>query len=163
MKLVRELQKNVSVDLFGKCGQKGQPTKRYKFVLAFENSLCADYVTEKYYRNGLLDGYVPIVFGAANYSDPNVAIPGSFVDARAFASVRDLARYISYLNENDDAYNKYFAWKSSYRVRGFNMMCDMCAAMWKKERVQRYEFKKFFSVKETCADYDMEVQKYIDG
>ncbi|XP_065318430.1 alpha-(1,3)-fucosyltransferase 7-like isoform X2 [Gordionus sp. m RMFG-2023] len=51
---------------------------RYKFYLAFENSNCAHYVTEKMYR-ALLAGVVPVVFGA-RYSDyARVAPPFSFI------------------------------------------------------------------------------------
>ncbi|KAL9982593.1 hypothetical protein ACROYT_G004655 [Oculina patagonica] len=42
--------------------------QRHKFYLAFENSLCVDYITEKYWRNSLERGLVPIVLGGARYS-----------------------------------------------------------------------------------------------
>lgn len=38
---------------------------RYKFVIAFENSICNDYITEKLWRP-LTIGVVPIYFGAPN-------------------------------------------------------------------------------------------------
>lgn len=58
--LVRTLQQYVEVDIYGKCGslkcQRSQQRecyrmleRDYKFYLAFENSLCADYVTEKFF------------------------------------------------------------------------------------------------------------------
>ena len=62
---VPELQKCIAVDVFGKCsGQFGpyRPAcqrlraclhiyKQYKFYLSFENALCEDYITEKYWRH----------------------------------------------------------------------------------------------------------------
>ena len=61
---VRELQKYITVDVFGWCsGQFGESRscqrgetctsiiKQYKFFLAFENALCEDYITEKYWRH----------------------------------------------------------------------------------------------------------------
>ena len=36
---------------------------RYKFVLAFENGVCDDYITEKFWRP-LLVGSIPIYFGS---------------------------------------------------------------------------------------------------
>lgn len=38
---------------------------RYKFVIAYENSACDDYITEKLWRPLML-GVVPIYFGAPN-------------------------------------------------------------------------------------------------
>lgn len=38
---------------------------RYKFVIAYENSICNDYITEKLWRPLIL-GVVPIYFGAPN-------------------------------------------------------------------------------------------------
>ena len=38
--------------------------KKYKFYLAFENSYhCNDYISEKFWRNSLGQGAVPIVYG----------------------------------------------------------------------------------------------------
>jgi len=58
------LQKFIQVDIYGACGTKNCPrhsgdhcldilSKEYKFYLAFENSNCRDYITEKFYVNGL--------------------------------------------------------------------------------------------------------------
>ena len=61
---VRELKKHIKVDVFGRCSGKnfGDPRScsknrnkdcllKYKFYLSFENALCEDYVTEKYWGN----------------------------------------------------------------------------------------------------------------
>ena len=57
-RVAKELQKYITVDIYGSCG----PLKcwgdqcddtldnDYKFYLAFENSLCYDYITEKFAR-----------------------------------------------------------------------------------------------------------------
>ena len=52
---VRELQRYIDVDVFGKCGMwfddEDDPrfNDKYFFYLALENSLCEDYITEKLY------------------------------------------------------------------------------------------------------------------
>jgi len=60
----RTLSKYISVDIYGKCGTKNcsrdnetscftKLEKDYKFYLAFENSNCKDYITEKFFINAL--------------------------------------------------------------------------------------------------------------
>ncbi len=64
MQYARDLQQHIDVDIYGGCGDKKCPrsqqntcfdllNKRYKFYLAFENSNCKDYITEKFFVNGL--------------------------------------------------------------------------------------------------------------
>ena len=61
----KELQKHIQVDIYGSCGTKRCPRSQadqcfklldrdYKFYLAFENSNCKDYITEKFFVNGLM-------------------------------------------------------------------------------------------------------------
>ena len=59
MAFVQNLKKYIKVDVFGRCsGKFGQQRgcgnltaclKTFKFYLAFENALCEDYITEKYW------------------------------------------------------------------------------------------------------------------
>jgi hypothetical protein len=60
----KELQKYIPVDIYGTCGTKECPrstetecyemlNRDYKFYLAFENSNCKDYITEKFFVNSL--------------------------------------------------------------------------------------------------------------
>ena len=103
--------------------------QQYKFYLAFENSLCLDYVTEKFYYS-YQQNMVPVVFGGADYS--LFGPPGSYINALDFNSVKDLADYLLFLDKNDDEYIKYFAWRGSYRVKLFyinDLTCMLCKAM----------------------------------
>lgn len=59
-KYARELGKYIKVDIFGSGNKFCNRTtcfqslsEKYKFYLAFENSNCAEYITEKFYRNSL--------------------------------------------------------------------------------------------------------------
>lgn len=65
MRYVTELQKHMAVDIYGACGTKQcdrsseiecfkMLQRDYKFYLAFENSNCRDYITEKFFRNALM-------------------------------------------------------------------------------------------------------------
>ena len=61
MSYVRELKKYIKVDVFGSCSRVFGPLRscsksderrclrKYKFYLSFENTLCKDYITEKYW------------------------------------------------------------------------------------------------------------------
>lgn len=105
--------------------------KSYKFYFAAENNLCTDYITEKYWRNGMNVNLVPIVFGGADYSNPRLAIPGSFIDALKFKTPKGLADYIKELDKDDKRYNEYFKWKSRWEIVKENegcdkFMCDLC-------------------------------------
>ena len=54
--------------------------KNFKFYLAFENSVCKDYITEKFFQNALLSGVVPIVLGGRTRKDYEKFVPGdSFI------------------------------------------------------------------------------------
>nr|XP_027206514.1 glycoprotein 3-alpha-L-fucosyltransferase A-like [Penaeus vannamei] len=112
----KSLQKWLTVDVYGNCGpyRCAQTNWRechallnstYKFYLSFENSLCRDYVTEKFFTTLQLD-IVPVVYGYANYS--RLAPAHSYIDALSFNTTKALAEYLLYLDKNDTAYNEYF-------------------------------------------------------
>ena len=121
IRYVTELGRQIEVHAYGKVGRNrflaedlGPTTKLevvagYKFTIAFENSIAEDYVTEKFYEP-LYAGSVPVYLGA-----PNVAefAPGahSFIDVRDFASLKDLAAYLLYLDLDDESYQAYHAWR----------------------------------------------------
>jgi hypothetical protein len=65
--------------------------------LAFENSNCPDYITEKLWR--ILDSnIVPVVMGGGNYTRD--APQNSVINVNDFPSVKALADYLTYLTEN---------------------------------------------------------------
>lgn len=146
MKYVRELQKYLDVDIIsteGKCGGKDlcpkmknddicydMIEKTYKFYLAFENSICRDYVTEKFF-NSIARNLVPIVLGGANYSA--IAPKHSYINALEY-SPGELAAYMKELDENDALYAEFFWWKPHYRVVNLpqtnkESFCNLCAAL----------------------------------
>lgn len=137
---VKELQKHFKVDVYGKCSRSKtcQPPqsskcygllKRYGFYLSFENSICRDYVTEKFF-NVLNYDVVPVVFGGALYKD--IAPRNSFIDATQFPNPKDLAAYLSTVLSNSTLYNSFFTWKDRYRVHLHAWMCDLCERLHEK-------------------------------
>ena len=133
----KELQKYISVDVFGRCGSMKCPKDRcdehlsnnYMFYLSFENSLCVDYVTEKFF-NILQDNILPVVLGGANYSQ--IAPPKSYINVKDFKNPNHLAHYLNYLIENHTAYEEYFLWKEYFQVHSNtipNAMCQLCESL----------------------------------
>nr|CAD7454069.1 unnamed protein product [Timema tahoe] len=133
---VRELSKYIPVDIYGDCGNLVCPRSKedecyqmlntsYKFYLAFENSLCKDYVTEKLF-NVMNYDVVPVTYGGVDYTV--VAPPMSYIDVLKFESPKKLAHYLKYLDKNPVEYHKYFWWKKYYKVNTQNkhVLCKLC-------------------------------------
>jgi alpha-1,3-fucosyltransferase 10 len=130
-----ELMQHVAIDSYGRvCHNRdlgedhGRDSKlaalaRYRFAIAFENSIARDYVTEKFF-DPLLVGAVPIYRGA-----PNVAelAPGErcFVDASSFPGPRALAEYIAGIG--DDEYERFHEWRGRPLRPVFGARCALVA------------------------------------
>ena len=134
---VARLTRYIAVDIYGRCGSMScaktnqsycyaMLERTYKFYLAFENSACVDYVTEKAW-NILRLNVVPVVLGGADYKA--LLPPHSYIDIRDFSSARQLAEYLTMLSMNDHLYRKYFEWKRHFRVGITNYACQLCAFM----------------------------------
>ena len=136
----KRLNSYIPVDIYGQCNwtetlnvkltqQKNKKElnnlyKEYKFFLAFENSNCYDYVTEKFYRT-LGQGVIPIVMGGAkNYK--KMAPSKSYIDVRDYESPFKLAQYLKYLDKNDNEYLKYFDWIDHYGIYKLPQWCQLC-------------------------------------
>ncbi|KAJ8023125.1 Alpha-(1,3)-fucosyltransferase 11 [Holothuria leucospilota] len=125
---VKELMKYIDIDSYGDClNNKELPShlqdpvesmfseefydfiSNYKFHLAFENAICDDYITEKFFRPFHV-GSVPVYLGASTARDwaPNNS---SVIMVNSFESPKELAEFIKALDENDEEYEKYLAFK----------------------------------------------------
>lgn len=88
LEYIKEMQKYAPVKIFGKCGEpcpdkhaelksydcRWKIAKQFKFFLAFENSICQDYITEKFYYT-LRHDIVPVVLGGGNYEHYVIIFP----------------------------------------------------------------------------------------
>lgn len=166
-KYIKQLQKYIPVDVYGKCSnhfhqpQKvckrnnstcDQLKKRYKFFLAFENSFCTDYITEKFYQT-ILDGdAVPITMGGADYK--SLAIENSYIDALDFNSVEDLANHLKYLDKNDVAYNEHQKWRENYKLgKPRSWSCEICRMANEKKLLRKSypDLGNWYSAKNGCG------------
>lgn len=81
---------------------KYKATSQSKFVLAYENTIHNDYVSEKIY-DVLQSGSVPVYYGAPNITD---YVPKEcFIDRRDFVGYKDLYTFLK--NMTDETYESY--------------------------------------------------------
>ena len=99
-----------------------------QFYLALENSLCTDYITEKFWK--VLDyNVIPVVLNGANMS--NIAPKHSYIDFKDFNNnitgvtftlchscvthfVTEAAAYMKKVSEDDELFASYFWWRDFY-------------------------------------------------
>jgi hypothetical protein len=132
---VAELMTHLAVDSYGASLQTrrlpgpdlGRRTKvatiaRYRFTLAFENSIAHDYVTEKFF-DPLIVGSVPVYLGAPNIDD---YAPGRdcFVRVSDFSGPAALARHLLALAADEAAYARLLAWKRQPLRPEFQALLD---------------------------------------
>ena len=132
---------------------------KYKFYLSFENSICDDYVTEKFFEIMNHD-IVPVVYGGANYS--RIAPPHSYIDALKFTP-ETLANYLKLLDASDKLYNEYFWWKGHYTVEAGletmarNGFCELCKKLHQDQGIKNYKVSQLVSEwhpKNKCKYFD---------
>lgn len=87
----------------------------YMFYLAFENSNCDEYITEKLWWNAFHKNSIPIVMGASVDSYKKLLPIDSYLNVEQFANPSSLAEYILSLNETG-AFANYYKWKSHFQV-----------------------------------------------
>lgn len=181
-KVVEKLLTFLPVTVIGKCSKffhqttpsickRGSKTcssflNNFKFYLAFENGMCFDYITEKYWETPFDNNMVPIVLGS-NY-DAKVAMPGSFINVLDFTSIEALSNYIEYLDKNDTAYNEYFRWKAKYTrfVPGQeSWTCQLCANLHNDVSKKVYNnLGTYWGVESNCnRSYVDKINRIIEG
>jgi alpha-1,3-fucosyltransferase len=130
MNLIEKLKKHCDIDIFGKCGSPCidcfSRINQYKFYLAFENTICTDYLTEKTYRNALDKGIVPVILSGANLSNPIIIPPGSYIDASKFSTALELAEYLKKVGSDPSLYNKFFEWRNHWNIKISDVTTSSC-------------------------------------
>lgn len=143
---VQELMRHIQVDSYGAClHNKDLPPhlrdsaamehedlyhllSQYKFLLAFENAVCEDYITEKLWRP-LKIGVVPVYYGA-----PNVGMwlpdDRSAVVVNPDQPPEELARYLKRLDTHDEEYSQYLQWKHKQRISNVNLVKRLRERQW---------------------------------
>ncbi|KAK1341840.1 hypothetical protein QTO34_016591 [Cnephaeus nilssonii] len=143
---VRELMTYIEVDSYGEClHNKDLPQQlknpasmdadgfyriiaQYKFILAFENAICDDYITEKFWRPLKL-GVVPVYYGSPSVTD---WLPSnrSAILVSEFSHPRELAAYIRQLDSDDRLYEAYMEWKLKGEISNQQLLTALRERTW---------------------------------
>ncbi|ELW68719.1 Alpha-(1,3)-fucosyltransferase 10 [Tupaia chinensis] len=143
---VRELMTYIEVDSYGACLRNRElplqlqnPASmdadgfyriiaQYKFILAFENAVCDDYITEKLWRPLKL-GVVPVYYGSPSVAD---WLPSnrSVILVSEFPHPRELARYIRRLDQDDRLYEAYVEWKWKGEISNQRLLMALRERRW---------------------------------
>ena len=167
LEYIHELQKYIDIDLYGRCpGHKPfcrncwKIAKKYKFYLAFENSLCSDYITEKTFTNAYAHEVVPVIISGANLSNPLLIPQGSYVDARSYSSAKELATYLMEVSNNSTLYNNFFKWRAKWKIvnqwhyKGLG--CSICEKLYESNDVKIYNnIYSWFNKSKECVDWSV--------
>ncbi|VBB25648.1 unnamed protein product [Acanthocheilonema viteae] len=153
---VEKLGKYIMVDKYGACADnpyKRDACKRASecekdlgamnfFYIAIENTVCKNYVTEKYFDRYHLPS-VPIVMRRKTYE--NLIPPLSFIPMDDFESAQAMANYLIALMSNKTAYLEYFKWRRDGWVRAYQNtgyrfhFCKLCEALLEERPTKTYE------------------------
>ena len=121
---LNELMKYVKIDSYGTClhNSKMESTrrdvekfnikidilvqKRYKFLIAFENSQVSEYITEKIWH-AYMSQTIPIYYGPPEIYEQ---VPGNntFIDVAKFPGPKQLAEYIKTVDRSRQLYRSFF-------------------------------------------------------
>lgn len=135
-----EMSALMPVKIFGRCGEPlperwlpeeylAPLAKTFQFYLAFENSLCDDYVSERFFHSLYAD-MIPVVMNAANMS--TIAPKNSYIDLKEFETLKDLVNYMLRVSSDPALYASYFWWKHHYEIQALSgrnfikVFCEAC-------------------------------------
>ncbi|XP_036433798.1 4-galactosyl-N-acetylglucosaminide 3-alpha-L-fucosyltransferase 9-like [Colossoma macropomum] len=116
----KEFSKHIQVDGFGKHFGKEVNKEDFfkvitscKFYLSFENSIHRDYISEKVFHPLVL-GTVPVVIGPPRDNYEEFIPKDAFIHVDDFRTPKDLAEYLKVIDQNEEMYKGYFAWRKHF-------------------------------------------------
>ncbi|XP_069141076.1 alpha-(1,3)-fucosyltransferase C-like isoform X1 [Argopecten irradians] len=149
---VKRLQNITNIHVYGGCGKfkcsrstdaqcMNLLKTHYKFYVAFENSLCVDYVTEKGFKTYTHSPTtIPVMRGGMNYS--MFFPPGSYLNSEDFDSAYTLGRKLNTLMAvKIDMIGQFFSWRKHVSINRnvwHNSWCSLCTHIhhaWRYKRV----------------------------
>lgn len=151
---INALKQYFPITVLGHCGKKWSCGKQYihdncfailnttyTFFLAFENSLCREYFTEKLFENYNND--ILIVTRGGYKNESVLKFPaGSVISTNKFKSVKELGEYMSAIAKDPVMLAKMLQEKSKFYGVGYEKtlpraMCDLCKMMNNQKKYHR--------------------------
>uniref|UniRef100_A0A3B1JT88 Fucosyltransferase n=1 Tax=Astyanax mexicanus TaxID=7994 RepID=A0A3B1JT88_ASTMX len=131
-----ELRQHMEVNAYGHSFGKHMSDQDFqavipscKFYLSFENSVYKDYITEKLF-NPMIMGSVPVVLGPSRENYEEFIPADSFIHVDDFKTPKELAEHLKLLDQNQEMYEQYFAWRKHFVARrsdfGLEHACRIC-------------------------------------
>uniref|UniRef100_A0A914Q5Q6 Fucosyltransferase n=1 Tax=Panagrolaimus davidi TaxID=227884 RepID=A0A914Q5Q6_9BILA len=158
-KYLAALQKYTNITIFGKCNKNVFPYdssmkkefEKHYFYLAFENAVCDDYVTEKFWRLKTL--IVPVVLKRSILK--GIIDDEYFIAADDFDSPEALIEKLESLSQNPEEYKKYFGWTKKFRKTEtprskLDNFCKLCEMATKKEKHMVPDIYEWWEQKSNC-------------
>lgn len=152
LEYIEQMKRHVDVEILGKCGKEWNCGRRfvhddcfeiinnYKFYLAFENSLCSNYFTEKIYDNFDYDAIL-VSRGGKKGQIKQIMPDGTYVTADDFKNAKELGEYLKSMST--EKYRTLLEEKLKYTTLGsydsvfHGAMCDLCEKMNKQDKFRK--------------------------
>jgi hypothetical protein len=149
--IANKLKTYFPIDQYGKCPSSKKVDNftalllNYKFYLAFENSHCQDYITEKAFYNSLVHGSIPIVLGPDEANYQQILPPNSFIHTEHFQNLTQLAEQLHEITNQSDLFSSYHQWRNDYRIITWqsnyfidDRFCDICMKLHEDVKPKTY-------------------------
>lgn len=162
--MITELTTYIDLEVFGKCsGRKLCPPasdmsafdcgekylREYKFYIAFENSFCRDYLSEKVWY-ALYRDQIPVI--AVDRYTAGLLPPNSFLNVFDFPSLKALTEKMSEIGNDENLFNSYFNWQRKYTMEQFlPYFCMLCTELHKNKTAQFYPDMDLWLDNDTCS------------
>ena len=151
-KYVDILKQYLNIDILGKCGRRWHCGKRYnhakgdcfsilnstyRYYLAFENALCSEYITEKFYENYNYD-IIQVLRAGDTQHRPIKTDKNVYISSADFKDAHDLGRYLRSLSLDKEKYAAILSEKDRYEAIQYvelfkERMCEICMRLNKLE------------------------------
>ena len=148
------LRQYINVDILGACGKMVECGRgrwyhddcfdivntTYRYYLAFENVLCDEYITEKFYENFKYDTILIVRAGNPNFRPVNIS-KNAYVSTSDFRNAHELGKYLKALRSNTSKYAAMLEAKDAYQLKPYmeifdSETCEICQRL---HNIHHYE------------------------